>query len=550
MQIENPVTHDIFIRYRDDITIDNTSKIVFGERKVVDTKVKVAIDTTKRKGWKEFFDQIDKIANDPNNPNQALANAFRASAFSGNRIGLMTGLQGSEYLIDQGALSVEPQTKTKGVDLEEQETRVGASKEGGFRKKAIPYTVPLNENAHAHLQQQLKINQNDPEIRTFLEQQAKKGKAPIFVHKIVTGEGDKRKVKFVTGDKLNGLISDMLSDITVSENIVVDNKSKKGYNSLFPKEIKSKAQGKWGSALSRNIHASIAVNEIRVDQQMIDFLHGRSLTSGAAARGTTAKLGYAERPVGVFFPAERDAQQSIGNWINEVQGKDVTAIPDVENRVTSANYAIKDFFNAPATAEEIAGDTDVKQNFLNKVFSGEVKLDLTKAREAFNKGKSGGGSKAVIAGAIGTGLALTPEDAFSSVLNVGSQLALEETLDAATIKMLQLAGMGKSATPVGLGLTIAGTTVSPAGEGSAFEKETKYAQMLGVDRNTILKLPKDEFEKLDKYIQDKTFQETVLKPEEQRAKGEVFRSMSDNQDPTNLFVQGMLEIEKQNAMGE
>ena len=342
----------------------------------------------------------------------------------------------------------------------------------------------------------------------------------------------------------------MLSDIRVSENIVVDNKSKKGYNSLFPKEIKSKAQGKWGSALSRNIHASIAVNEIRVDQQMIDFLHGRSLTSGAAARGTTAKLGYAERPVGVFFPAERDAQQSIGNWINEVQGKDVTAIPDVENRVTSANYAIKDFFNAPATAEEIAGDTDVKQNFLNKVFSGEVKLDLTKAREAFNKGKSGGGSKAVIAGAIGTGLALTPEDAFSSVLNVGSQLALEETLDAATIKMLQLAGMGKSATPVGLGLTIAGTTVSPAGEGSAFEKETKYAQMLGVDRNTILKLPKDEFEKLDKYIQDKTFQETVLKPEEQRAKGEVFRSMSDNQDPTNLFVQGMLEIEKQNAMGE
>jgi hypothetical protein len=41
-----------------------------------------------------------------------------------------------------------------------------------------------------------------------------------------------------------------------------------------------------------------------------------------------------------------------------------------------------------------------------------------------------------------------------------------------------------------------------------------------------------------------------LKPDKQQAKGEVFRSMSDNQDPTNLFVQGMLEIEKQNAMGE
>ena len=32
MQVENPVTHEIFIRYRDDITINNTTKIVFGTR--------------------------------------------------------------------------------------------------------------------------------------------------------------------------------------------------------------------------------------------------------------------------------------------------------------------------------------------------------------------------------------------------------------------------------------------------------------------------------------------------------------------------------------
>ena len=32
MQIENPVTHDIFIRYRDDVTISNITKIVFGTR--------------------------------------------------------------------------------------------------------------------------------------------------------------------------------------------------------------------------------------------------------------------------------------------------------------------------------------------------------------------------------------------------------------------------------------------------------------------------------------------------------------------------------------
>ena len=32
MQIENPITHEIFIRYRDDVTISNTSKIIFGTR--------------------------------------------------------------------------------------------------------------------------------------------------------------------------------------------------------------------------------------------------------------------------------------------------------------------------------------------------------------------------------------------------------------------------------------------------------------------------------------------------------------------------------------
>jgi hypothetical protein len=393
------------------------------------------------------------------------------------------------------------------------------------------------------LQQQLKINANDPDIRAYLGEQKKKGKAPIFVQKTVGEDG---KVKISTIDTT--AISDMLSEIKTSTPIIIDNQSGIEYDTLNP--IEKTKTGKFGSALSRNIHASIGLNELDEPDKLIDFLHGRSETSGTKGRGQTKKMKYALRPRGRFTQGERDGQQRIGNWINEVQGKDATAIPDIQNKVTSANYAIKDFFNAPATAEEIAGDTDVKQNFLSKVFSGEVKLDLTKAREAFNKGKGKGGSKAVIAGAIGTGLALTPEDAFSSVLNVGSQLALEETLDAATIKMLQLAGMGKSATPVGLGLTIAGTTVSPAGEGSAFEKETKYAQMLGVDRNTILKLPKDEFEKLDKYIQDKTFEQTTLKPDVEQAKGEAFRSMSDNQDPTNLFVQGMLEIEKQNAMGE
>jgi len=521
---------------------DEQTKIVFGERKAVETTAETAIDTTKRKGWKEFFDKLDVIADDPKHPKQALANAFRASLYSGNRIGLMTGLQGSEYLIDQGALSVEPQTKTVGVD-EDQETRVGASKTGGVRKKAIPYTVPLNENAHAYLQQQLKINANDPEIKTYIAEQTKLGKAPIFVHKVVTGEGDKRKVKFVTGTKLNGLISDMLGDITVSENIIVDNKSKKGYNSLFPKELKNKTQGKWGSSLSRNIHASIAINELGVNQQMIDFLHGRSTTSGAALRGQTAKLGYAKRPVGTFFPAERDAQQSIGNWINKVQGKSAVQIPDVQNKVSRANYALQGFFDPPAETGPVTLDTpENKSKLISDLISGKVSMSeaMTEAR---NKIKTrltkpmDGGTKSNLAilGGISTASALMSGDAEAGA-EVGTQMVGEEILERGTIETLKKAGLAtRVANPVGLGLTIAGTTISTTGM-SGFEKELRLAKQLGVDRNTILALPLKEREKLFSLAQDFEVKE-LAEQQKKISLGEQMKNLSMNKpNVTNSFM--------------
>ena len=524
---------------------DEQTKIIFGEKKVADPVADIAIDTTKRKGLKEFFDQIDAIADDPKNPKQALANAFRSSYFSGNRIGLMTNLQGSEYLIDRGALSVEPQTKKVGV-VEDQETRAGASKAGGFRKKAIPYTVPLNENAHAYLQMQLKNNQADPEIAQFLQEEAKKGKAPIFVHKVVTGEGDKRKVKFITGKNLSGLISDMLGDITVSEEIVVDNQSKKGYNSLFPKELKTKTQGKWGSALSRNIHASIAVNELRVDQQMIDFLHGRSLTSGAANRGQTAKLGYAKRPVGSFFQSEKDAQQTIGNWINGVQGKDAAAIPDVQNRVSKASYALEGFFDQPAdTTPSTAGAIDNKSNVISKILSGEISInDQMKAyreKKKLNTPSGGGKANMLLAGGIGVTTALMSGDAEAGA-DVGTQMIGEEVLERGTIEMLKKAGLAaRSANPVGAGLTIAASTVSTIGE-QAFEKEDRVAKQLGISRNDILNLPKEQKEKLYGLI-DQDNRNKLSKEQEKISLGEQMRSLSSTPATKNLDS-GVIETDQ------
>ena len=177
------------------------------------------------------------------------------------------------------------------------------------------------------------------------------------------------------------------------------------------------------------------------------------------------------------------------------------------------------------------------------MFSGDVTLDISRAKEAFKKGK---GPLAVGAMAVGASTTL-PTDVFGEVANVGSQMILEEVLDAGAIKILQGLKAGASATPIGLGLTAATTTISPAGEGSAFEKENQYANMLGVSRNAILNLQKempDEYKKLEDFIEKKITQETVLDPDAEQAKGQAFRSMtSEKQDPTDPFVQGMLALE-------
>ena len=514
------------------------TKTVFGERKVAEEGAKIAILTNNKAGWKEFFDQIDAIADDPNNPKQALANAFRVSYYTGPRPGLIAGLQGSEYLIDQGAIYVTPQTKQVGA-AQDQETRKGASKgKTSFKGKATPYTVPLGENAHAYLQQQLKINANDPDIKAYLAEQNKKGKAPIFVQKIVGKDG---KVKVSAIDTT--AISNMLSDITTSTPIIVDNVSGQEYKSLNPKGLK-KEQGKFGSALSRNIHGSIAINQLDFDNKLIDFLHGRSETSGTVGRGQTQKLGYAIRPRGEFTQGERDGQQRIGNWINEVQGKSVTEIPDVQTTVSKANYAIEGFFDAPKT--EVAGTPamDKKSDVVAKILSGEISIaDQMAAWRAKKKGgtPSGGGKTgAAIIGGLGVGSALVAGDAEAG-LETGTQMIGEEVLEKGTIELLKKAGMAaKSANPIGAGLTIAGSTVSTVGD-QAFDKENRVAQQLGISRADLIKLPEEEKNKLYSLLGEYK-REQLAGEQEKISLGEQMRSLSSD-SATRPLDSGKIETD-------
>ena len=515
---------------------DEQTKIVFGERKVAGGAAEVAILTDNRQGWKEFFDKIDAIADDPNNPKQALANAFRVSYYTGPRPGLIAGLQGSEYLIDQGAIYVTPQTKTVGAE-KDQETRKGASKgKTSFKKKATPYTVPLGENAHAYLQQQLKINANDPDIKAYLAEQKKLGKAPIFVQKTI-GKDGKVKVSAIG----TPAISSMLSDITTSTPIIIDNQSGKEYNSLNP--VEKTETGKFGSALSRNIHASVGLNELNEADQLIDFLHGRSETSGTKGRGQTKKQKYALRARGRFTQGERDGQQRIGNWINGVQGKDATTIPDIQNKVSKANYALEGFFDQPTDTTPVTLNTpDNKSKLISDIISGKVSMAEAMA-EAKNKVKtrlskpidSGTKTNMALVGGFSAGMALASGDAEAGA-NVGTQMVGEEILEKGTIEVLKKAGLAaRTANPVGVGLTIAASTVSTIGDQS-FEKEMRLAKQLGVDRNTIINLPPEEKEKLFGLL-ERTQVNELAQEQKKISLGEQMRNLSMNKpNVTDSFM--------------
>jgi len=521
------------------------TKTIFGERKVAKAGADIAILSNNKAGWKEFFDQIDAIADDPKNPKQALANALRISYYTGPRAGLVAGLQGSEYLVDRGAIYVLPQTKTVGAEVDE-ETRKGASKgETGFRGKAIPYTVPLGENAHAYLQQQLKINANDPDIVKYLAEQKKLGKSPIFVQKTIGKDG---KVKVSTIDTTG--MSNLLSDIKTSTPIIIDNTSGAEYNSLNPVE-KGKT-GKFGAALTRNLHGTIGIRQLDIPDPLIDFLHGRSETSGTEGKGQTKKLGYAKRPRGEFSQGERDGQQRIGNWINEIQGKSAGEISDVENRVTKATYALEGFFDpVEKTVETTTTATNDKSNIIQKLLNGEVNIsDQMKAwREKKRANKTGGGGKlnAGIIGGVSIISGLMSGDA-EAAADTGTGMIAEEMLERGTIEVLKKAGLAaRNANPLGLGLTVATSSVSTIGE-QAFEKENRLAQQLGVNRNDILKLPVNEKEKLFKLFEDNK-RNQLAKEQEKDSLGEQMRNLSTTptiSDETS-FPAGMRMLDNGNT---
>ena len=315
---------------------DEQTKIVFGPRKATDVARDVRVLSQNRQGWGELFATLEEIASNPSNPKAAVADAVLATLYTGPRGGLIANLKGDEYKPDSASVRVMPQTKEKKLAGEKKDA--GAQKEGGLRGKAIPYNVPLSEEGTAYVERRLKFNENNPKVREFLE---KSGENRIFIK--VNEKGIPSKV--TTGD-----MSKLLAEIEVSEPLIEDAVSGETYKSLYPKEVIDKTTGKWGEALARDFHAAVALNELEISGQTVDFLHGRSETSGTAGRSQTRKLGYGRRATSYFTEGERNAQQRIANFIGSFTGKTAADIPEAATRVTPATYSIPGFFDKPASS--------------------------------------------------------------------------------------------------------------------------------------------------------------------------------------------------------
>lgn len=389
---------------------------IFGERVSAPKQTEIAIIAQNKQGWGEFMQQLNAIREGGGN-DAVIADAIYVNLQTGYRSGAIAGLTGAEYKVDRGTIEITPQTKA----TPELEKRKGAQKVGGKRGQAIPQDVPLNEQSHARLQQRLAANQQDVGIRSFIENQIKAGKAaPVFV---ITGkDGKYRQVK--TDD-----MTEVLSRIKTSTPIMKDNINNKEFNTLVPDDpayTGTDKKGKFGAALLRNVFANVAAFEVQMSDTMLDFLQGRSQKSGAETRSKTAKSGYLVRPRGTFYPAERDAAQTVGNWFDEVEGVSVVDRFDPETQtVSKTSYGIPGMFDQPApsaapTAQPIPAEKPPPASLDD--LSPETRSAMEKAGFKFKS--------LIVPGTIAAGTAasvITSEDAAAA----GSEVVRDVAIDVA-----------------------------------------------------------------------------------------------------------------------
>ncbi len=264
---------------------------IFGRSEPAKAASEVAINPDKAK-MSQLFAGVSKYLDNPNT--KAIAQAIIFNLNTGLRPNAAAGLQVTAYKPDSGAIYIEAETK-------------------GAKGRAV--NIPLNPIADSILQENL----------------AAGNKENFFV---------KPNGKVVTSNDM----TDLLRDVKVKD-IAFDASTGKYFNSLTPTGFK----GKKGSALLRNIHATVG-QSIGVDQDRLAYLQGRSLKS--AGKSSTGELTtYQQAFPGAVGEVDRQNANMFAEFWGDAAkdaGFDIQSkIPMPETRITTQTAGYEGYFDLP-----------------------------------------------------------------------------------------------------------------------------------------------------------------------------------------------------------
>jgi len=362
---------------------------IFGRSEPAKAVSEVAINPDKAK-MSELFAGVSKYLDNPKTRSVAQAIIFNLN--TGLRPNAVAGLQISSYKPDSGALYIEAETR-------------GA--------KGRPVNIPLNPVADSILQENL----------------AAGNKEFFFM---------KPNGKPVTSADM----TDLLKEVKVKD-IAFDQATGKYFDTLSPEGFK----GKKGSALLRNVHATIGLS-IGIPQERLAYLQGRSLKT--AAKGSTGELstyqqafpfavGEVDRAnANMFASFWGDAAKEAGFEIGE-------RIPLPTERITSETAGYEGYFDLPvkeeapapkptSTSPEPKSFDDLSEG--TKTWFRDTGVDFDSLIKNFGKKAT-----KVLAGAVGVETArqiITEPEAFAKdvVLEAGARAAGLATAPAAAVPMI------------------------------------------------------------------------------------------------------------------
>ncbi len=362
------------------------NKRIFGRAEPAKAVAAIGINPD-RESMGALFSGVAKYLDDPKT--RPIAQAIIFNLNTGLRPNAVGQLQISSYGSEKGSLFIDAETK-------------------GAKGRSV--NIPLNPLADSILQSNL------PNAK----------KTGFFF--------TKENGKPVTSEDMTKL----LREVEVPK-IMFDQNTKTYYDSLSPDNFK----GKKGSALLRNIHATIGYS-IGIPMERLAYLQGRSLkaASESAEQGTylvnyphavgDVDRGHASMFSSFFADAAKEAGFDIGE-----------RMPLPTERVTTATPGYEGYFDLPVAEKvpEPAGvvDPNTEVPTINPEASSSLKdkgFDAKGAANAFTKFFKGGKNKLSTAVSIGAG-GLT----VASLIDDASAVVRDVAMEAGALAMKAPAGV-------------------------------------------------------------------------------------------------------------